>query len=247
MAWAVKLRLMTIVPFATQNSENIALPMGWHCICLGWQEHCWAFPDLAVILLGRFDILLFFLVEMPQWYVLNSNLCPILPHPLRNWFKGADTVCLLAFLEAWIGPELHNLEGDSRTYFANIFKMISTANSFMRCMYHAALFLTCEERNHLLKMGVSCIDAFHKCAQKAFEMEVTRWKYMPKLHMFGEILFKLHIEKREDLPSVNPLAYGTQQDEDFVGRISAISRNVSVRTVHVRTLTRYLVSLASHW
>jgi hypothetical protein len=28
MAWAVKLRLMTIVPFATQNSENIALPMG---------------------------------------------------------------------------------------------------------------------------------------------------------------------------------------------------------------------------
>ena len=167
--------------------------------------------------------------------------------PFRNWFKGADTVCILAFLEARIREALDNLEGDSKTYFREIFKMIAAANSFMRCIYYGALFLSSEERNHLLKTGYQCIDAYHKCAQHAYDMQVTRWKYMPKFHMYGELLYKLYMEKVHDLPSCNPLAFCTQQDEDFVGRVSVISRSVSIRTVHTRTLTRYLSSLASHW
>ena len=44
-----------------------------------------------------------------------------------------------------------------------------------------------------------------------------------------------------------PLAFGTQIDEDFVGRLATISRMVSVRTVHTRTLGRYQVALAARW
>lgn len=166
---------------------------------------------------------------------------------LRNWFKGADTVCLLEFLEARIKKGLETIEGDSKIYFHNIWRMVSASNTWMRCIYRSGLFLTCDERDQLLTAGHTVTTVFHKCAQSAFDQDITRWKFMPKFHMFGEILYKLHLEKRCNLPSVNPLAYCTQQDEDFVGRVSTISRSVSVRAVHVRTLSRYLISLASHW
>ena len=69
----------------------------------------------------------------------------------------------------------------------------------------------------------------------------------PKLHFFGEILHPLEVQQRENRPSINPLAWGTQADEDFVGTISSFSRMVSVRTVHERTIQRYQVGLAMRW
>ena len=51
--------------------------------------------------------------------------------------------------------------------------------------------------------------------------------------------FRLERERRGDLPSMNPLASGTQIDEDFIGRVCAISRTVSGRKLHTRTLRKY--------
>jgi len=165
----------------------------------------------------------------------------------RNWFKGADTVCILAFLDSRIEVALGNMAGSTKQYFHDIWSMIRAANSFMSCIYNGALWLSAGERDHLLKSGGILVNLYPKCAQRAFDMKHTRWKFMPKFHLFGEILFRYEKEKRSNLPSMNVLAFCTQQDEDFVGRVSVMSRNVSVRTVHSRTLGRYLVSLASQW
>ncbi|CAL1137069.1 unnamed protein product [Cladocopium goreaui] len=168
-------------------------------------------------------------------------------YPTGNWFKGADTVCILAFLESRIAELLADLDDSAKSLFSEIYEMIAAAHSFMRCIYHSALWLTSDERDHLLISGHKCVNYFHKCAQRAFDAHVTRWKYMPKIHLFGEILFFLERDKRRNIPSLNPLSFCTQQDEDFVGRIAVLSRAVSVRTVHSRTIGRYLVSLASSW
>lgn len=166
---------------------------------------------------------------------------------LRGWFKGADTVCILDFLESWIGNHLDTMDEPSKAYFLDIYGTIQASNAFMRCIYGAALWLSDAERNMLLKMGSKLINSFHRCAKHAYNSEVTRWKYMPKFHSFGEILFSLERQKRKAQPSLNPLTFCTQQDEDFIGRVSIASRHVSVRTVHSRTLTRYLVALVSKW
>ena len=156
-------------------------------------------------------------------------------------------MCILAFLESRIAESLADLDDSAKSLFSEIYEMIAAANSFMRCIYHSALWLTSDERDHLLISGHKCVNYFHKCAQRAFDAHVTRWKYMPKIHLFGEILFFLERDKRRNIPSLNPLSFCTQQDEDFVGRIAVLSRAVSVRTVHSRTIGRYLVSLASSW
>ena len=165
----------------------------------------------------------------------------------RNWFKGQDTVSILRFLDARIESELPSLDEEGYPYFNTMHTAIRAANVFLRCMYSAALWLTNDERKTLLESGHACVKAYQQLAQTAYSWGVTRWKFQPKMHLFGEILYPLEVQKRRDLPSINPLTFGTQIDEDFVGRLATISRMVSVRTVHTRTLGRYQVALAARW
>lgn len=168
---------------------------------------------------------------------------------LRNWFKGADTVCILLFLEVRIAAALSEpgMTESSKVLFQDVLKLLAASNNFMSTLYHSSLWLACDERENLLTSGRAVVNFFHRLAQRAFESNETRWKYVPKFHVFGEILHGLEREKRANTPSLNPLAFATQQDEDFVGKVSTLSRAVSVRTVHSRTLGRYLISLASKW
>ena len=165
----------------------------------------------------------------------------------RNWFKGADTVSLMYFLENRLQNELESLDNDASSFFAEIVSALSAANKFMKCIYHSSLWLSKEERNTLLNSGYKFSNSFAKCAQAAYDWGLTRFKYQPKFHMFGELLFQLAFERHHNLPSISPLAFCTQIDEDFIGKVAAFSRAVSVRTVHERTLSRYMIALASRW
>ena len=115
----------------------------------------------------------------------------------------------------------------------------------MKVLYHSALWLTTDERRMLIKSGHQCIDSFLKCATLCYKEGLTRFKLQPKFHMFGELVYEMEHQERRKLPSLNPLTWATQQDEDFVGRICTYSRTVSIRTIHSRTLTRYQVALAA--
>ena len=67
-----------------------------------------------------------------------------------------------------------------------------------------------------------------------------------KTYVWGSVAFHGSGEKNA-LPSISPLAFCTQLDEDFIGRVSSMSRMVSIRTVHERTLKKYQVALAAKW
>ena len=136
---------------------------------------------------------------------------------------------------------------DSKPLFRDMLAAIASATRFMRCLYYTNVWLSQGERDMLLTSGHEAIAAYKRCAAKCFEQGLARWKYQPKLHMFGEMLFQMEVEKRCNVPSISPLCWATQLDEDFVGRVSALSRAVSVRTVHTRTLSRYKIALAEQW
>ena len=156
---------------------------------------------------------------------------------------------LLAFLEervrSWL--DTPGWTPEHRDFFGCMLQAITSANVFMKTIYHAALWLTSEERDILLDSGYACVRAFHRCARKSYNLGLTRWKYQQKFHMFGELLYSLQFERRQSFPSLSPLTFCTQQDEDFVGRVSFFSRTVSVRTVHIRTLGRYQIALGTRW
>ena len=166
---------------------------------------------------------------------------------LRNWFKGNDTVSILKFLQHRLQQAVSELPLDSQPFFQQMFAAVSGANRFLSCLYGTYFWLSPLERESLIESGHAAVKAFQQCAQVSYRLGVTRWKYQTKLHMLGEVLHQLEKEKRANLPSVSPLAFGTQQDEDFVGRVSALSRSVAVKRVHDRTLNRYKIALAGVW
>ena len=78
-------------------------------------------------------------------------------------------------------------------------------------------------------------------------MGLTRFKLQPKYHVVGELIFQLQFERSRSMHSINPLSFSTQIDEDYVGRLSTFSRSVSSRTVHKRTIQKFLLALGSLW
>ena len=121
------------------------------------------------------------------------------------------------------------------------------ANRFMTCLYGADWWLLDTERQKLIDHGVQTMVLFKRLAGQAYAWNLTRWKLQPKFHFFSEVLYSLHADKSRNVPSLSPLAFATQCDEDFVGRVSQASRSVSSRTVHVRTMQqKYLLSLRVH-
>ena len=166
---------------------------------------------------------------------------------LRNWFKGADTVSILAYMEDRIGKAIDQVEPTVRGYFRNMHCLIREANQFMKTLYRAALWLDANERQLLLKSGRLFLEKFQLCANKAYHLGITRWKIQPKYHMFGEVLHELETQERASIQSLNPLCFSTQMDEDLVGQVCSRSRVVSSRTIHERTLGRYKVALCCHW
>ena len=117
----------------------------------------------------------------------------------------------------------------------------------MKTLYHAGLWLLDNERSVAISSGMAVIKDFKRCALHAYRSQTTRWKMQPKLHFIGEILFRLELHRRRRIPSLNPLATGTQIDEDFVGRVCSMSRTVSGKRIHVRTLRKYALALATLW
>ena len=89
---------------------------------------------------------------------------------------------------------------------------------------------------------------FKKAAGYSFKvLKLTRFKFQPKYHMLSEVRFELIFNRQLGVESLNPLAFSCQMDEDFVGKLAQMSRQVASKTVHVKTLQRYKMTVASVW
>ena len=95
---------------------------------------------------------------------------------------------------------------------------------------------------------IECVELF--CAVYGFlanffmRERKCRFHMEPSLHLFYHIALRL----RETLDSgapvlLNPALFMCEQSEDWVGRISRITRRVHARTCGQRTLQRYLVKM----
>ena len=132
-------------------------------------------------------------------------------------------------------------------YVLLMMKTLKAANTFMRTLFHSGIWLLDGERDSLIANGLQVLSCFKRLASIAYVRGATRWKLQPKYHFYFEQIYALIIERADDLPSLNPMSTGTQLDEDFVGRMASHSRTVSGRTIHFRTVEKYLLELCLNW
>ena len=183
-----------------------------------------------------------FLLRVPGILFLRTQ-----KYYFRCWFKGDDTRTLSAYLQYKLDLVMGGLVEDARPFFSRVLSLFRNANRFLSLLYNCDLWLRDGQRNDIIRFGASFLADFEACAQKAFELRMTRFKLQPKFHMVGEIIFALRLHRSKGIPSLNPLTASTQVDEDFIGRIAVMSRSVSSRTLHHRTLRKYLLFLGTLW
>lgn len=88
------------------------------------------------------------------------------------------------------------------------------------------------------------LSQYKKAAKLSFLAGRNRFAMVPKVHYIHHIPFELLDQCERSNWCINPLATSCQMQESFIGAPSRVSRRVSVRSVHLRSLQRSL--LLSH-
>ena len=139
------------------------------------------------------------------------------------------------------------VDDSAKPYLEEMLNLFTFANRFMSKLYNCNLWIKAGARQVIINSCEGLLQSFVSCAQMAFDLDLCRFKLRPKYHMVGELLFSFKTDDLKGRETLNPLAYSTQVDEDFIGKVATFSRHVSSRTLHTRTLRRYLLALKASW
>ena len=167
----------------------------------------------------------------------------------RSWFKGADTTTLTHFLEKRYADLVSDKPNHPHCrYLTSILAGLQASNVFFHTLYAAPLWLRNKDRDTLIDSLYGVLRSFAEAANYAYGvLKKTRFKYQPKYHMLAEIRFAMMVDRNNLVPSLNPLAFSTQMDEDYVGKICQMSRFVASRTVRIKTIERLKLALMALW
>ncbi|CAJ1340732.1 unnamed protein product [Effrenium voratum] len=163
-----------------------------------------------------------------------------------NWFKGADTTVLTSFLQWRCERALADYDDEHEDYLQWITDALQEGNLFMAELYWQPFWLKPSDAARIAAHGKKLLFLYSRCASYAFARKWTRYKINPKFHMLAHLIHSLQRGGVGDHETVNPIAHSVM-DEDFVGKVSTLTRSVSPRLIESRTLQRYLVCVATRW
>ena len=149
---------------------------------------------------------------------------------------------MVLFLEDFLKRHLESLAAPD-PFLESIYVASKSANTFLRNLYRSGLFLDPNTAYTVAQAGIGFLRSYSEAAQQAYNMNLMRFKLNPKFHAMIHIVdrFCQSVESGHRW-TWNALAESSQQDEDFVGKISKLSCAVSARSVHLQGVSRYLTN-----
>ena len=114
----------------------------------------------------------------------------------------------------------------------------------MQTLLKGSLWLNKDEARTAGEAGMHFLSCYQKAAQITFEAGSCRFNLVPKLHCLHHISLSLCTKAGSGFCDaiLNPLSQATFQDEDYIGRVSRLSRRVSAQKLCLRTTQRYLAT-----
>lgn len=261
--WNATPPLLRHLPCSKSNPSTFFQPDLWHTVHLGVGKSCAASCiTMAIMVLPAFctltmekrweaitaDYLSWCKAAKRQAYV--SKIGPSMVNygdgtgAVGGWHKGALTTNLMLWLECLLSKGLN--AGESRIVMAQ--RAVECVNSLFRFLYSAGAFLSKSEAMYVSRRGLLFLRCYTGLAEMYFrENKPAMFPLIPKLHSIDHIMLQVFFQASRHGFAVNPLATGCQQDEDVVGRVSRVSRRVSIRQVIRRTFERYLAGSFAVW
>ena len=232
----------------------------WHCVHLGFGRSWVAsviFLVLDVLPLSNLDQKWKFLTgHYFQWcrdHKKQTHVSKVTPYLMSyddktgkqgRWHKGALTTNFCG----WLLKLLRDIPADNAGYLARCRVATGNLNAMFECFYQAGFFLNKEECTYSTDCGTNFLTTYAYLAEQQFEQgQPSLFPLYPKLHFMHHMMLKTREEGQRLGFSQNAMACSCQMDEDVIGRVSRISRRVSIRTTMERTMGRYLVGCYAAW
>ena len=157
--------------------------------------------------------------------------------------KGSDTVLVMMFLDFFVGLcQADPKQASHNQLLCGMRQTLRGALDFLGTMHSHDIYLPTSCASFFLKSGYRLLRGYSFLARKALEHDLKLFDIRPKLHMFHHILCRVSRQVRANHAWVlSPAIHNNEANEDFIGRVSRLSRRVSPRLVSDRVLRRYLI------
>lgn len=165
-------------------------------------------------------------------------------YPCGIWHKGELSTVLMGFLE----EDLCSKQFPHEPLLGLLREGTCAINACVRAMYQGDLWLSVEECRCISANGLRFLRRFSELASQAQVRGMNLFMMAPKIHILHKIFLRLHFGAARTICQINPLAVSVQQDEDFIGRPSRLSRRVANGTKTCqRVVERYLEAAYHQW
>ncbi|CAK9031900.1 unnamed protein product [Durusdinium trenchii] len=160
----------------------------------------------------------------------------------RGLGKGHDA----AILGSWLDQELQQIDvalvaPEFRDMIAVLKWSCAAINRFWRAIYGNGIWLHRTVAAQIVQDGWAWIDGYCTLAALTSKAGILGFQLRPKLHMMGHLLLDLQYDMAKGAEYlINASVHSTWTDEDFIGRISRISRRTHVLSAARNTLLRAL-------
>ena len=165
-------------------------------------------------------------------------------YPNGTWHKGDLTTVLMGYAQ-------YRYEKDGSTW-SPMLQLAGRAavclNKALSEMYSSDAWLSPGEARSIGNAGMDFLKAYSRLARMALNQGLTLWVLQPKHHAFHHLMLYLILGSNQG-PVLNIVCFGTQADEDFIGRPSRLSRRVTAMPEQCckRVVSRYLQNCWSQW
>ena len=115
-------------------------------------------------------------------------------------------------------------------------------NVFVSVLYGEGFWVPKRRGDRLGRMLQSFLMIYQRLAGEAVKRGWNRFPMVPKSHMLAHCGVQMILEAQRGEWVINPLSTANQQQEDYIGRPSRLSRRVHMRRLHMRVLQRSLLA-----
>ena len=178
-----------------------------------------------------------------QFSKANVNFEPYRSFPWIN-AKGSDITLIMMFLEFMLRClllEPLKSPGDEVPMKAML-QLLQGGLNYIGILHSHGIWLprSCAELQ--LWAGCRFYRGYLYMASYCMEQRVAGFRLRPKIHYFHHLLYEVQLQLVSKPEFVMSAAvYMCEQNEDFIGRLSRVSRRVAAKTAGLRSTQRYLV------
>eukprot|EP00438_Fugacium_kawagutii_P012757 Skav214206 [mRNA] locus=scaffold489:76556:78175:- [translate_table: standard] len=161
--------------------------------------------------------------------------------PTGGWRKGDLSTSLMLWVEARFAAE--RWEDEELRVAGEAARAI---NKCIRILYASGAWLEPQVAEECANLGLQFLRRYSTLARAANQAGRRFWLVMPKAHSLHHLFLGL-LHRSSVGPVMNLLLTSVQQDEDYIGRQSRLSRHVSTMTCSRPVVERHLQAAYSRY